>query len=99
MTPVLADGERLIRDGAANMERGREAVGGRLFLTDRKLLFQSHVFNIQAGPSEIPLYDIEDVRTGWTRLFGLVPLVPNSIVVRHRGGAVARFVVFAKRQW
>src|SRR6476646_9112506 len=89
--PTLDVGEQVIREGAANMQRGWEAVGGRLFLTNRKLLFQSHRFNIQSGPSEIPLHDIADVQTGWTKLLGLVPVAPNSIVVRQRNGLVARF--------
>lgn len=31
--------ETLLREGAANLQRGMETVGGRLFLTDRRLHF------------------------------------------------------------
>ena len=76
----LAAGETLLREGAANLQRGVETVGGRLFLTDRRLLFRSHGFNVQDGDTEIPLARIRGARPCWTRLLGVLPLAPNSLM-------------------
>lgn len=94
----LAAGETLLREGAANLQRGMEAVGGYLFLTDRRLLFRSHGFNVQDGDTEIPLARIHGARPCWTRLFGVLPLVPNSLSVATDEGHY-RFVLFSRRQW
>lgn len=94
----LHPGERSVRDGAANMQRGIEAVGGRLFLTDARLVFHSHAFNVQTGVTEVPLHEVRSVARCWTRLFGLLPLVPNSISVRT-DRAEHRFVVFGRAGW
>ena len=38
--------EILLRKGSANMWRGIEAVGGELYLTSHRLVFESHSLNI-----------------------------------------------------
>ena len=95
----LQPGERLIREGAANLMRGREAVGGRLFLTDRRLHFASHAFNIARGPTDLPLADVAATEPCWTKFLGVLPLLPNSLAVRTRDGTEYRFVVYGRRKW
>ena len=95
----LQPGERLIRDGGANLMRGMEAVGGRLFLTDRRLHFASHAFNIARGATDLPLADIAATAPCWTKFLGVIPLLPNSLAVRTRDGAEYRFVVYGRRAW
>ncbi|MGE8218242.1 MAG: hypothetical protein ACN6OU_00630 [Stenotrophomonas acidaminiphila] len=94
----LAAGETLLREGAANLQRGVETVGGRLFLTHRRLLFRSHGFNVQDGDTEIPLARIRGARPCWTRLLGVLPLAPNSLAVATDERDY-RFVLFGRRQW
>lgn len=94
----LNPGERVLREGAANLFRGYEAVGGRLFLTTARLHFQSHDFNVQTGALTLPLAAICAARPAWTQLLG-VPLVPNGLWVETRSGEVYRFVVFARKAW
>jgi hypothetical protein len=43
----IADNEIIVKEGGANHFRGKEGVGGKLVLTDRRLIFKSHKFNIQ----------------------------------------------------
>lgn len=83
-----AAGETLLRKGVANLQRGLEAVGGRLLLTDRRLLFRSHGFNVQDGDTEIPL----------ARMRGALPLVPDSLAVATDERDY-RFVLFGRRPW
>lgn len=95
----LLGSEKMLRKGAANLQRGAETVGGTLFLTDQRLVFQSHAFNIQTGPTEIPLPEIVGTRRCWTRFLGLVPIMPNSLAVTTTRGAEYRFVLSGRGEW
>lgn len=98
MNIELAADENLIRDGAANLQRGMEAVGGRLFLTDSRLVFLSHPLNVQTGVTEIPLRTIRSVQPCWTKLLGIIPVTPNSLAVQT-DEAEHRFVVVGRANW
>ena len=95
----LAPGESLVRSGGANMQRGAETAGGKLYLTTERLVFIAHSFNLRSGPSEVPLALIADVGTAWTKLLGVLPLVPNSIAVTLRDGTVHSYVVTGRGAW
>jgi hypothetical protein len=94
----LGDGEFLVKQGGASLQRGIEAVGGQLFLTTRRLIFEAHRFNIQTGRAVIRLADVEDLWKTWTRLFGLIPLVPNALAVATPGKTY-RFILFGRDEW
>jgi len=95
---ILNIDERVIKQGAANMQRGIETVGGQLYLTNQRLLFSAHRFNVQTGDSEVPLRTISSVQRCWTRFLGVLPLLPNSLAV-HTRDEVHRFVVFGRSHW
>jgi hypothetical protein len=96
-TPLEA-GETVVRESRANMQRGIESVGGHLYLTDKRLIFESHKLNVQRGASEIPLASVESVAPAWTRFLGFIPLAKNSVAV-GAGGAESRFVVPKRNEW
>lgn len=98
MQMTLSPDERQLRHGAANLQRGIETVGGRLTLTDSRLIFSAHSLNVQTGTTEIPLATIRSVQPCWTRFLGLVPLMPNSLAVRT-DQAEYRFVLFNRSRW
>ncbi|MFJ5714141.1 GRAM domain-containing protein [Neobacillus sp. NPDC093127] len=52
----------LVNKVNANLFRGIEAVGGKLIITNQRLMFTSHSLNIQAGTTEIPTSEIASVR-------------------------------------
>jgi hypothetical protein len=95
----LGDGERIIHRSGANLQRGIEAVGGHLFLTTWRLIFEAHRLNVQTGRTIIPLRDVEGVWKCWTRLFGLIPVFPNSLAVATAKGKTYRFVMFGRDAW
>jgi hypothetical protein len=95
----IRENEIVVKEGRANLQRGIEAVGGKLYLTDRRLVFEAHKFNIQSAPLQIELGSVVDVRKCWTRLWGIVPSVPNSIAVTTKDGTVHRFVVWGRESW
>ncbi len=87
------EGERLLKQGPANHFRRGEAVGGYLYLTDARLLFRSHRFNIQNHELSIPLQNIRDARPCMTAF-----VVPNGLrVVTDRD--TERLVVEDRRSW
>ncbi|MFZ6014414.1 MAG: GRAM domain-containing protein [Bacteroidota bacterium] len=57
----LASDERAIKVDRASHYKGSEAVGGRLVLTNKRLIFQSHKFNIQNHRTEMPITEIRAV--------------------------------------
>jgi GRAM domain len=97
-TPPLPD-ENAMKDGVANMQRGMETVGGKLYLTDRRLIFEAHALNIQSGTTIIPLKSVTDARKCWTKFLNLIPLFPNSIAVSTKDGKEYRFVTFNRQAW
>jgi hypothetical protein len=99
MKTELNQGEKLIKKGPANMQRGVETVGGRLYLTDQRLIFEAHAFNVQSGVSEIPIDSVIGVRRAWTKLFGVIPLAPNSVVVTLSEGSEHSFVLARRQSW
>lgn len=99
MKTVLRDSERLVKQGTANLQKNIETVGGRLYLTDRRLVFEAHAINIQGGTTELPLQDIQSTRACWTRFLGLIPLFPNSLAVYTKSGVEYRFVLFGRHAW
>lgn len=97
-TPMLP-GESTIKEGWANLQRGRESVGGKLYLTNRRLIFESHVFNIQYGATIIPLGNITATKRCWTKFLNLIPMAPNSLAVSTSEGKQHRFVLFGRSRW
>lgn len=80
--------EKLIMKVSANLFRGIEGVGGKLKITDKRLHFMSHSFNIQTGETEIPLGEIAEVTKVNT-----LGLVPNGLLIKLKNGKSYQFVV------
>jgi hypothetical protein len=92
-------GEQVLKQGPANLHKNIEAVGGRLYLTNRRLVFEAHVFNVQGGVTEIELARVASTRLCWTKLFGVIPLFPNLLAVVTNDGVEHRFVLFGRKVW
>jgi len=84
--PSSAD-EEVVAKFAANLLRGVEGVGGRLIVTNQRLLFEAHKLNLQRAPLEIRLDQISDVAE--SKIMGLLP---NGVTVTCRSGEQHRFV-------
>ncbi|EKV26358.1 Putative GRAM domain protein [Caenispirillum salinarum AK4] len=99
MKTQLRDGETLVKESRANHQKNIEAVGGKLFLTTQRLVFEAHAINVQGGTTIFDLADIRSARPSWTRILGLVPLVPNAVAVETADGTTVRFTVFGRKAW
>ncbi len=97
--PQYRPSEHALLNGPANLQRGIETVGGWLFLTDQRLIFKSHEFNVQKGATEIALRDIASTTPCWTKVLNLIPLAPNSLAVSLKDGTDYRFVLNKRSEW
>jgi hypothetical protein len=99
MKTELKQNEQIIKQGAANLQKGLETVGGKLYLTNQRLVFEAHKINIQGGNTEINLSDIQSSEKCWTKCLGLIPLMPNSLAVYTKDSKEYRFVLFGRGTW
>ena len=76
---------------SANYFRGIEAVGGKIYFYEDRLVFKSHAFNIQRGVTEIKYKDISEVKKRMTMFF-----VPNGIGITTKNGFCHKFVVYER---
>lgn len=95
----LDSNEVLLKQGPANLQRHIETVGGRLYLTNTRLIFESHAFNVQVGTTLILLSDIVTITKCWTKFLNLIPLLPNSLAVFTSSGQEFRFVLYGRTAW
>ena len=91
MKTEFLDGEELLADKMANLFRGWEGVGGRLYVTNRRVIFESHFLNIRHGVTVLPLTEIEDVRPR-NNLW----VIPNGMEIETRDGVRYRFVTWGR---
>ena len=99
MKSELLANETVVREGAANLQKGIEAVGGKLWLTNQRLVFESHALNVQSGITEINLSDVKMVRPCWTKFLNLIPLFPNSLRIETADGKHHQLVLFGRSKW
>lgn len=88
-----------LKRSAANLQRGFEAVGGKLILTADALRFESHVLNIQRGSTEIDLRSIVSIKPAKAKFFGILPISDNAFVVTLSDATEHRFIVRGREGW
>ncbi|MGB6267828.1 MAG: GRAM domain-containing protein [Olleya sp.] len=86
--PDLLENEIVELETAANLFRGMEGVGGKLFITNKNVLFKSHKFNVQNGQTTITFNDISDLETRKT-----MKIVDNGLRIVTIDGNHFDFVV------
>lgn len=94
ITPNLELDESIEIEGPANLFRGLEGVGGKIFLTNKKLIFKSHKINIQTGQTDILYSDIKAVEKRKT-----AKLINNGIRIITNTGVAHDFVVNERDLW
>ncbi|HEX8793118.1 MAG TPA: hypothetical protein VF765_19370 [Polyangiaceae bacterium] len=86
--------EKVLRVGPANHFKGLEGVGGKLFLTNRRLRFRSHKINFQSHDESYPIETIASVEPASS-----LGIIPNGLLVHMRDGRRERFVVTSRAAW
>ncbi len=97
MTDVTAKDP--VFEGSANFQNNVETVGGNLRLYKDRLLFETHVLNVQKKSILIKLSSISEIYLGWTKFLGIIPLIPNAIIISTNDNKLYRFTVFHRKEW
>ncbi len=92
--PELAQDENIEIEGPVNLFRGMEGVGGKMFLTNKKVVFKSHKINIQKGQTDILYEDITEIIKRKT-----AKLIDNGIRIKTNDGNEFDFVVNEREKW
>lgn len=90
----LHEDEVIEAEGPANLFRKMEGVGGKLFLTNRRLVFNSHKLNIQKGATIIHFSEVESVHPRKT-----TGIIDNGISVKLKSGEDYKFVINDRNTW
>lgn len=86
--------ENIVFETPANHFKGIEGVGGKLYLTNKRLVFKSHKLNIQNHQISILLTDIKNVDKHKT-----LGLVNNGLSIITSKGRTEKFVVEQIENW
>jgi hypothetical protein len=86
--------EALIKEGGANHFKGKEGVGGKLVLTDKRLIFKSHNLNIQNHQDNFDLAQINEVQATKT-----LNLFNNGLLLELVDMGKHKFVVDEPNDW
>jgi|SRR6185437_103243 len=89
-----ADGETIIYSGRANHFLNGIAVGGKLYLLNDKLQFQSHSFNLQNEGLVIELKQIQKAT-----FYNILGLIPTGLAISTTDERTENFVVGGRRLW
>lgn len=92
--PKLTQREIIEMEGPANLFRGMEGVGGKMFLTNKKIIFKSHKINIQTGQTDIFYENITEINKRKT-----AKLIDNGIRIKTNDGNEFDFVVNEREHW
>lgn len=86
--------ETIIFVTGANHFKGAEGVGGKLYLTTKRLVFKSHSFNIQNHELSISLSQI-----GKVDRYKTLGITNNGLAVTTTNNTIERFAVQQPDQW
>lgn len=86
--------ETVLFETGANHFKGAEGVGGKLYLTNKRLVFKSHQFNFQNHEWSINLSDIDKVDR-----YKTLGLVNKGLSVTPAGNKIEKFVVQQPDKW
>jgi len=93
--PNLSEGEKIIFEQKANLyQNWWIATGGKLFLTNKRLVFNAHKYNFQTGDTSINLQEINNIKEQKT-----AGLVDNGLRIKTTGNTEFDFVVDQRSEW
>ena len=94
-TPILSEGEKIIFEEKANLfQNWWIAAGGKLFLTNKRLVFNAHKYNFQTGETSINLQEINSIKERKT-----AGLVDNGLRIKTTENTEFNFVVDQRSEW
>lgn len=95
----LLPGEEIIREGRASLEYGLGYQGGKFYLTNLRIVFRPHFFNLFKKNVDVPLTDISCVEGSYSRVARILPVFPNAIKILPTEGSTLRVLLFDRKGW
>ena len=86
--------ETILKEALANHIKNHESVGGKLFLTNKRLIFKSHKINIQKHIFELDLNEINSYRR-----YKTMGMIPNGLKITTNDNLTEKFVVNKPNEW
>ncbi|HYF66800.1 MAG TPA: GRAM domain-containing protein [Ohtaekwangia sp.] len=86
--------EHILKEGGANHFKGKEGVGGKLVLTNTRLIFKSHKLNIQIHEENFDLDRVNAIKT--TKTFNFLH---NGLTLELKDNNHHRFIVDDPTDW
>jgi hypothetical protein len=86
--------ENIVFQTPANHFKGAESVGGRLYLTTKRLVFKSHKLNIQNHELSINLTEIANINR-----YNVLGVIKNGLKVSLKNNQIEKFVVEQADEW
>lgn len=85
---IVSETKQEVLNVPANLFRGLEAVGGRMKITEKEIVFTPHSINLNRNELTINMSDITDVGKRNTYY-----IVPNGLRIVVKSGEEYKFVV------
>ena len=89
----IREDENIIKEGLANHKVKIESVGGKLFLTNKRLVFKSHKINIQKHIFELELSQINNCAK-----FKTIGIISNGLKI-NTNNKIEKFIVNKPNEW
>ena len=99
MRSALLVGESILKQGRVRLANGAEPLSGHLYLTTRRLVFESYWYEVHPGATAIALEDMACIRKAWVWLSNLVPLVRTSVTIETLDSRRYLFVCARRDGW
>jgi hypothetical protein len=90
----LHPNEKVVMENGANHFKGVEGVGGKLVLTDKRLIFKSHPMNVQNHESSFDLTEIKNLSATKT-----LKVLKNGLKLDLANNESHRFIVDDPSAW
>ncbi len=96
----LQEGEKITMQGSANLSNIVNSKGGKLYLTNQRLVFIGHGKNIGNDAYVVNIESIMAVKKASTMsIFMLCIPIPNAIRVITNNGITTKFTVSDRKKW
>ncbi|OCK42497.1 hypothetical protein BA195_09985 [Tenacibaculum soleae] len=94
LNPKLDKNEQIEVHGPGNLFKGVEAIGGKIFLTNKRVIFKSHKINIQKISIDINYFNIKQINRTKT-----VKFIDNGIKITTKNHKEYNFVFNERDLW
>ncbi|MDL2263680.1 hypothetical protein LJC31_03400 [Synergistaceae bacterium OttesenSCG-928-I11] len=100
MDMIMQEGETILKEGSANSFGIALSRGGKLAVTNQRVLWQGHALNIGGQADVINLSDIVACGKCVTiTIFALLLPIPNAIYISTKDGKTYKYTVYKRKEW